>query len=216
MAATVPVARRRPLRPLAWLQPAIVVGSLAPFAVILARGLTGGLGANPIATAMNQLGLLALIFLVASLACSPLRVLFRWRWPIKIRRTLGLMGFFAACVHFGVWLVLDQGLALQAIAEDILGRPFILVGFLALLLLLPLAQTSSQKAMRRLGYPAWKRLHRLAYVAAGLGVVHYFLRVKADVSEPLVYGVVLLVLFAVRAYDFRRQRSRRRAAALRG
>jgi len=200
---------RKPLPRLAWLQPAVLAGSLLPFVVLLVKGLTGRLGANPIATAMNQLGLLALIFLTASLTCSPLKVLFGWKWPLKVRKTLGLLGFYTALSHFLVWLVLDQGLALQAVVEDVIGRPFILVGFVALLLLVPLARTSTSAALKRMGYRAWKRLHRLAYVATALGVIHFFLRVKADVTEPVVYGVFFALLMVIRLFDERRRRTLR-------
>lgn len=202
---------RKPLPKLAWLQPAVLVGSLLPLAVILFKALTGRLGANPIATAMNQLGLLALIFLMASLVCSPLKVLFGWKWPLKVRKTLGLLGFFTALAHFTVWLVLDQGLTLQGALGDIVSRPFILVGFAALMMLVPLARTSTKKALKAMGFGAWKRLHRLAYVATALGVVHFFLRVKADVTEPSVYGGVFALLMAVRFYDHRRRLHRARA-----
>ncbi len=211
MASATPTRARKPLPKLAWLQPAVLVGSLLPLAVILFRGLTGRLGANPIATAMNQLGLLALIFLMVSLFCSPLKVLFGWKWPLKVRKTLGLLGFFTALAHFTVWLVLDQGLTVQGALGDIVSRPFILVGLAALMMLVPLARTSTKKALKEMGFGAWKRLHRLAYVATALGVVHFFLRVKADVTEPMIYGGVFVFLMAVRFYDHRRALQRARA-----
>jgi methionine sulfoxide reductase heme-binding subunit len=186
--------------------PAVVAGSLAPFAVLAWSAYRGRLGANPIATAMNQLGLLALVFLCASLACTPLKILFGWKWPIRVRKTLGLFGFFTALGHFLVYLVLDQVLVLSAVVEDVLERPFIAVGFTALVLLVPLALTSTKEALQRMGPKRWKRLHRLAYVAASLGIVHYVLRVKADLHEPLLYGAVLATLFGVRVVDAVRAR----------
>lgn len=207
------IARRVPglrPRPQDWLVPATVTGSLVPFAVIFARGVTGRLGANPIATALNQLGLLALLFLVTGLACTPLKLVFGWTWPIRIRRTLGLFAFAAASLHFVVYALLDQLLMVRAIAVDIAKRPFILVGFVALVLLVPLALTSSKKMLMRLGFRRWKLLHRLTYLVVVLGLVHFFLRVKADVSEPAGYALVVLVLFSVRlgfAWAARRNRS---------
>jgi sulfoxide reductase heme-binding subunit YedZ len=109
-----------------------------------------------------------------------------------------LFAFFHACLHFLTYAVIDQGLKLGTILEDILNRKFIFVGFSALVLLVPLAITSTSTMVKRLGAARWRRLHRLAYVAASLGVIHFVLRVKKDVSEPAVYGVVLAALFAVR------------------
>lgn len=200
------VAPRR-LPKLAWLQPAVLVGSLVPMVVIAVKAATGHLGANPVATALNQLGLLALIFLLASLACTPAKIVFGWKWPLKVRKTLGLLGFFTALAHFLVYFVIDQGLSLGTMIEDILFRPFILVGFLALVLLVPLARTSTKEALQRLGPKNWRRLHRLAYVCAGLGCLHYGLRVKQDLVEPLLYAGVLAVLLGVRAVAAMRKRA---------
>lgn len=181
-----------------WLYPAVFTGSLMPLAVLLIRAATGTLGAEPVAIALNRLGLLALVFLVLSLACTPLKIVFGWIWPIGLRKTLGLFGFFHACLHFLTYAVIDQGLKLGPIMKDILERKFIFVGFSALVLLVPLAVTSTAKMTKRLGAARWKKLHRLAYVTASLGVIHFVLRVKKDVSEPAVYGAVLAVLFAIR------------------
>lgn len=201
---------RRP-RPLTWLPLAIVLGSLMPFGVLAVSAGTGVLGANPIATALNRIGLLALSLLVASLSCTPLQILFRVNWPIRIRRTLGLMGFFAASVHFFVYAVIDQGLALGAIVRDVTKRPFITLGFLALVLLVPLAWTSNKAAVQRLGFAKWKRLHRLVYAVVVLGVIHFLMRVKADTREPLVWGAIVALLFAVRLLDRIRQKPKARA-----
>jgi sulfoxide reductase heme-binding subunit YedZ len=193
-------------RPLAWLVPAVVTGALAPLPIMALRFYRGTLGANPIAEALNQLGLLALVLLLASLACTPLKILSGWTWPIRIRKTLGLIGFTYASIHVLTYSVLDQALAWAAIVDDILERNFIAVGLLAFLLLVPLAVTSTSGMLKRLGFARWKRLHRLAYVAAGLGVVHFFWRVKKDLSEPLTYGVILGALLAVRLLDYLRTR----------
>jgi len=188
-------------KPLDWLQPAVLTGSMAPFAAILIRGARGRLGANPIATALNQLGLLALIFLIACLACTPLKILTGKSWPIRIRKTLGLLAFFTALAHFLTYALLDQGLALGAIVRDVTKRPFIAIGFTALVLLVPLALTSTKESLQRLGFARWKRLHRLIYIVGVLVVIHFVMRVKADTREPYLWGVVLLFLFAVRVMD---------------
>src|SRR5438046_415244 len=184
--------------PWPWLKPGIILGALAPLAWIIVRGLQDGLGANPIAEVMNELGLTALVLLVASLACTPARLLFGWTWPTRIRRDLGLLAFFYVVLHFLTYLVLDQVVDVRAIAADIAKRPFITVGFTAFVLLVPLALTSTKASIRRLGYRRWQRLHQLAYVAGALAVVHFFWRVKIDVSQPLLYGLVLATLLGVR------------------
>lgn len=198
-----------------WLNPALAVGGLAPLALLAVQGPQGALGPNAVETALNQTGLLALVLLLASLSCTPVRIVTGWTWPARIRRTLGLLAFTYACAHFLTYLVLDQGLSLKALLEDLVKRPFITVGFTALVLLVPLAVTSTNRQVRRLGFPRWQRLHRLAYVAAVLGVVHFVWRVKQDVTEPLIYGAVLALLFAVRVGEAMRKRRARTASAAR-
>jgi len=201
--------------PYPWLNPALAVGGLAPLALLAVQGPRGALGPNAVEAALNQTGLLALVLLLASLACTPLKLVSGWTWPVRIRRTLGLLAFTYACAHFLTYLVLDQGLSLKALLEDLVKRPFITVGFTALVLLVPLAVTSTNRWVRRLGFPRWQRLHRLAYVAAVLGVVHFVWRVKQDVTEPLIYGAVLALLFAVRVGEAMRKRRARAASAAR-
>jgi sulfoxide reductase heme-binding subunit YedZ len=138
------------------------------------------------------------IFLVASLACSPARYVMHWTWPVRIRRELGLFAFFYASLHFLVYVFLDQALDLSAIFLDIAKRPFITVGFLALVLLTPLALTSTKASVRRLGFRRWNRLHQLAYVAGLLAVIHFIWRVKIDISQPVIYAMALGVLLLVR------------------
>ncbi|MHA7633580.1 protein-methionine-sulfoxide reductase heme-binding subunit MsrQ [Corallococcus sp. M7] len=191
---------------LPWLNPAIAVGGLSPLLLLAMQGAQGQLGANGIEFALNQTGLFALAVLVGSLACTPVRLVTGWTWPARIRRTLGLLAFTYAAAHFLTYAVLDQGLDVRAMAKDVFTRPFITVGFTALLLLVPLAVTSTNKWVRRLGFPTWQRLHRLAYVAAVLGVVHFVWRVKKDVTEPVLYGAVLALLFAVRVGEALRKR----------
>lgn len=206
MAAT--ASRSRGLRTLDWVRPAVYYGSLMPFVLLAVRAVTGSLGANPIAEVMNQLGLLGLVFLIASLACTPLRIVFGLKWPVAVRRTLGLFAFFTILFHFFVYLVLDQALALGAVLRDVGERPFITLGFAALVLMVPLAVTSTKGSIKRLGAKRWRRLHKLAYVAGVLGILHYFLRVKSDTTEPLLYGSVLAALLLVRVVDWARRRAR--------
>jgi sulfoxide reductase heme-binding subunit YedZ len=196
--------------PLSWLQPAVLTGSFAPFFVLLYRAATHRLGANPIATALNQLGLLALIFLVSSLACTPAKIVFGVTWPIRLRKTLGLLAFYTACLHFLTYLVLDQGFRLRALFADVTKRPFIAVGFAALVLLVPIAATSTKESVARLGFARWKRIHRLVYAVALLAVIHFVMRVKADTREPLLWGSVVALLLVTRIFDSKRPTGKRR------
>jgi sulfoxide reductase heme-binding subunit YedZ len=197
-------------KPLGWLVPAVLTGAAAPFAVLSIRAVTGRLGANPIATALNQLGLLALIFLVCCLACTPAKIVFGVVWPIRIRKTLGLLAFSTACLHFFMYAVVDQGLRLRTVVTDVTKRPFIAVGFTAFVLLIPLAWTSTKDAVQRLGFKRWKQIHRLVYAVALLAVIHFVMRVKADTREPLLWGVVVAGLLAVRLFDGGRGAARAR------
>jgi methionine sulfoxide reductase heme-binding subunit len=183
---------------LPWLVPATITGAVIPFVWLAYRLWQGRLGANPIATALNQIGLLSLIFLCASLSCTPLKIAFGYNWPLRVRRTLGLCAFFSVVLHFLVYLALDQNLAFGAVLTDVLKRPFIALGFAALVLLVPLALTSSRRAVAWLGFGRWQLLHRLAYVIGVLGVLHFYLRVKADHTQPIVYGLILALGFLLR------------------
>jgi sulfoxide reductase heme-binding subunit YedZ len=187
-----------PAGPLPWLKPAVLVGALVPLVSLAVRTFRHTLGADAIAVGLNQLGLLGLILLLASLTCTPLQILTGSPAPIKLRKALGLLGFFYVCLHFLTYLVLDQGLDLRAVFQDVTKRAFIVVGFLGFLLLIPLAVTSTAAMVKRLRFARWKRLHRLAYLVASLGVLHFYLRVKKDHSEPIGYGVLLGLLFAIR------------------
>jgi sulfoxide reductase heme-binding subunit YedZ len=185
----------------------VLVGSGVPLGVIGARAAAGQLGPNPIATALNQLGLLALALLVASLSCTPLRLATGARWPMRIRKTLGVTAFFCGLLHLAVYAVVDQGLALRALAKDVASRPFIALGAASLLVMVPLAMTSTRAAKKRLGGARWRALHRLAYLAAALGVGHHLLRVKADRTEPMLYAAVLALGFAIRVVLGRKRAS---------
>lgn len=175
----------------------MVVGGLLPLAVLLLDARTGALGANPVQRATLQTGLLALALLILSLACTPLRLLTGWTWPARIRKALGLLAFLYAALHFGLYL-LDHGFTPGAVLEDVLKRPFVTAGFAALLLLTPLALTSTRGAVRRLGFVRWKRLHRLVYPALALSALHYWWGVKKDHTGPLIAVLVIAALFGVR------------------
>lgn len=182
----------------AWLKPGVFAGALTPLGVLLARWLGGRLQANPVAEILNQLGMLALVLLLLALACTPLRLLSGWNWPLRLRRMLGLFAFFYALLHFLTYIFLDQGADFWVILADIANRKFIMAGAAAFLLLLVLARTSTQAAVRRMGTRNWQRLHRLAYVAGILAVLHFAWRVKLDLTEPLIYGAILGLLLLIR------------------
>lgn len=157
------------------------------------------LGANPVEKVQDTLGQWGLRFLVITLAITPLRDWFSAPWLVMLRRMLGLFAFAYVLLHFVTWLVLDQGLYWAGILEDISKRPFITIGFAALGLLVPLAITSTNGMMRRLG-KRWKTLHRLIYLIALLAVWHYYWQVKADVREPLVYLAIVSLLLGWRVW----------------
>ena len=191
-------------------KPVVFITALLPLIWLIGLGVDGKLGANPVETITHHTGDWALRFLLITLAVTPLRRLSGWNWLQRFRRMLGLFTFFYAFLHFGTYLVLDQFFQWQAILEDILKRPYITVGFLAFLLLIPLAVTSTNAMMRRLGRH-WQRLHRLVYLIGALGVIHYLWLVKADLLEPLIYAAVLALLLGYRLWsscskmDFRRR-----------
>jgi sulfoxide reductase heme-binding subunit YedZ len=155
------------------------------------------LGANPIEELIHRLGIWGLNFLLITLTVTPLRRLTGKNWLLRFRRMLGLFAFFYVLLHFLTYSGLDQRFDLAAIIEDIAERPYITVGFTALLLLVPLAATSTQAMMRRLGR-RWQKLHRLVYLIAILGVVHFYWQVKLDTLEALIYAAILAILLAYR------------------
>lgn len=181
-----------------WLNPVAVIIALAPLAWLALGFFTGRLGANPIEEILNRLGWWALFLLTASLACTPAKILLRSGWPVRLRRTLGLLAFFYAALHLAFYVGVDRFFNWPVILQDLTRRRFQVVGFLAFLILAPLAVTSTRGMIRRLGNRRWKRLHRLVYLAAALGVVHFAWRVKADAREPFIFGAVLAGLLAIR------------------
>jgi len=186
-------------------------GCLAPLALLLHRAAGDDLGANPISFVTNWLGDWTLRLLLASLAMTPLRILFGLSWPLGVRRLLGLFAFFYASLHLAVWLVLDHFFDWREMGGDILKRPYITVGMTALTLMLPLAATSTSAAIKRLGGKNWQRLHRLAYVIGVCGVLHYLWLAKKANPQPYYYAAGLALLLGIRGFDW----SRRRLARLR-
>jgi sulfoxide reductase heme-binding subunit YedZ len=158
---------------------------------------TGGLGANPIEAVLHRTGWWTLVFLLVTLSITPLRRVAGWNRIVRNRRTVGLFAFAWASAHLLGYVVLDQWFAWSYIAEDIAERPFILVGFAAWVLLVPLAVTSTTGWIRRLG-KRWRRLHRLVYAAAALGTLHFYWRIRADAREPLIFAGILAILLLVR------------------
>lgn len=182
---------------LAWPAPWLFGLGLLPLLRIIYLGVAGELGANPIEFITRSTGTWALVGLLLTLAVTPLRRLTSWTGLMRHRRTLGLFAFFYACLHALAYVWLDQFFDPVAILHDIVKRPFVTAGFAAFTLLVPLAMTSTRAMMRRLGH-RWSVLHRLIYPAALLGVVHFLWLVKKDLTEPLAYAVVLVLLLALR------------------
>nr|WP_240483760.1 protein-methionine-sulfoxide reductase heme-binding subunit MsrQ [Methylobacillus sp. MM3] len=178
---------------------AFFVIALLPLARLVWLGLTDGLGANPVEFVIRSLGTWTLVCLLVTLSVTPIRLIFGINWLVQLRRMMGLFTFFYVCLHLLAYAGLDQWFDWQAIVHDIAKHPYVLVGFSAFVLMIPLAVTSNQAMIRRLRQ-RWKMLHRLVYLIAILGVTHYWWLVKKDVSEPFIYAVVLFILLAVRVY----------------
>ena len=180
-----------------WLKPSVFLICLIPFGQLAYRAYDADLGANPIDTVTRFTGSWALIFLLASLAVTPLRRLTDWHELIKFRRMLGLYAFFYALLHFSTFVGLDHFFDLERIGKDILKRPYVTAGFTAFVMMIPLALTSTAGMIRRLG-KRWQQLHRLVYLAAIAGVIHFYWLVKSDISRPAQYAAVLALLLGYR------------------
>lgn len=194
------------------IKPLVFIACLLPLALGIWDGLTDQLGANPIEEITHRSGDWTLRLLLLTLAATPARRLFGWSWPLRVRRMLGLYSFFYACLHVLTYFVLDQFFDWGDILKDIIKRPYITIGFTAFVLLIPLAVTSTNAMMRRLGR-RWGQLHQLVYVVAVLGVLHYFWLVKADYLLPLIHAIILLALLLVRARYQRQALSRQRTVS---
>lgn len=172
----------------------------APLAWLVYLGFTGGLGANPIEAINRYLGDWALRMLLVALAATPLKILFGWTWAVRMRRMLGLWAFAYVALHVTNYVAIDQFFAWNDIWADIVKRKFITVGMVAFVILSALALTSWNGAIKRMGAKAWQRLHKLVYMAAALGCLHYIWMVKADVREPLIHLGILAALLSIRLY----------------
>ncbi|TFV99588.1 protein-methionine-sulfoxide reductase heme-binding subunit MsrQ [Oxalobacteraceae bacterium OM1] len=180
----------------------VFLAALLPFARLVLFAFTDKLGANPIEFITRNTGDWTLYLLCITLGVTPLRRLSKWNWLIKLRRMLGLFAFFYAALHFTTFLWFDHFFDIDEMLKDVVKRPFITVGFAAFVLLIPLAVTSTNAMVRRLGGKRWQWLHRLVYVIAPLGILHYWWMKagKHDFEQPIVFGTVVLVLLAARAY----------------
>ncbi|MFT7235162.1 MAG: sulfoxide reductase heme-binding subunit YedZ [Methylophagaceae bacterium] len=178
---------------------------LLPAAGLVVGVLGNQLGANPIEVLTRDTGEWTLRFLLITLAVSPLRLLFGWHFLAAVRRMLGLYSFFYASVHMLLYVWLDQFFNLSDIIDDIIERPFITVGFFSFLALIPLAITSNNAMIKRLGSERWNRLHSLVYFIGMGGVIHFFMLVKKDITEPVVYIAILSVLLGIRLYRYSRR-----------
>ena len=174
--------------------------SLLPFGRLLVGAFTNGLGTNPLELITRSTGTWTLVFLCITLAVTPARKLCGWPWLARFRRMFGLFAFFYAACHFTTFIWFDHFFDFAAIWKDVLKRPFVTVGFVALLLLVPLAITSTNGMTRRLGAQRWQMLHRSVYLIAVLGVVHYWWLVKRDVTQPALYAVVVAILLGIRLH----------------
>jgi len=176
--------------------------ALLPVVRLFVAAFTDQLGANPLEFITRNTGDWTLYFLCITLAVTPLRRLFNLAWLLKLRRMLGLFGFFYAALHFLTFLWFDHFFDVAEMLKDVIKRPFILVGFVAFLLLLPLALTSTNKMIKRVGAKRWQLLHRLIYVIASLGVLHYFWMKagKHDFAQPTLFGAIVAVLLLMRVF----------------
>lgn len=193
----------------------LAVNSTLPLGWLAYDWYNGGLGANPIEYFLRATGVLTLLFLLVSLTVTPLRKIFGWNSLIKYRRVLGLYAFFYGVVHLTTYIIFDKGGDVALIASDVVQRPFIAIGMLAFTMLVPLAVTSTNGWVKRLGGKRWARLHTLVYPIAVLGVVHFWMIVKSDIFWPAMFAGALALLFAVRFFTRSKQKQRASSYGLR-
>jgi sulfoxide reductase heme-binding subunit YedZ len=184
----------------------ILVNGVVPLALLVWDQTHNRLGANPQNFLILTTGMMTLIFLTLTMAVTPLRKVTGLNWVIQLRRMLGLYAFFYGCLHFLCFFSLDRGFSVSSTLTEMVKRKYLIVGGTALLAMLPLAVTSTNAMIKRLGGKRWRALHRLAYVAAIAGVIHYYMQVKADVRQPLVFAALLAVLLGWRLLNYWRQR----------
>ena len=190
------------------LKAGVFVIAMWPLAKLILLGLQDDLGANPIEKMLRRTGFWTLTMLTLTMAVTPLRQLTGRVWIGRFRRMLGLFAFFYGCLHFTTYLVLDQFFDWPGILKDITKRPYITVGFSAFVLMIPLAATSTDAMLRRLGGQRWRALHRLVYLITAAGVVHFWWLVKKDITEPLIFAILLVLSLTVRQLHARRSGAR--------
>jgi len=191
-----------------WIKAAVFVACLIPLGHLVWQGFRNRLGVNPVEYITHSTGWWVLAFILITLCVTPLRRLTGLPWLVRLRRMLGLFAFFYASLHFTTYIWLDQFFDWKDIVKDIGKRPFIMLGFAAFVLLIPLAITSTNAMVKRLGAKRWQWLHRLIYVLAALGVTHFWWLVKKDITEPFLFAVLLAILFIIRLlYLLKQQRS---------
>lgn len=188
-----------------WLKVAVFLLCLAPFGRLALLAWRQDLGANPIEHITRATGWWTLAFLMITLTVTPARRWLAQPWLLRLRRMLGLFAFFYVCLHFTTYVWLDQFFDLTEILRDVVKRPFITVGFAAFVLLIPLAATSTNAMVKRLGAARWQWLHKAVYVIGTLGVVHFWWLVKKDITEPVVFAAILLLLLGARAVHWWRE-----------
>jgi len=185
-------------RPIKIFKVAVFIACVLPLAWTLGQFIFVGLGENPIGKVLHRAGDWTLIFLLITLAVTPLRRLTGWAWLAKFRRMTGLFAFFYAFLHFMIYLGLDQSFSWKTIGEDFAAQPRLIVGLLSFVLLIPPTVTSSTRMIGRFGIKRWQWVHRPIYLAAIGGVIHYFWLVKRDIQKPLIYAVILGILLGYR------------------
>lgn len=179
----------------------ISINAFVPLILFTWDGFRGNFGANPVEFFLRTTGTLTLILLLITLAVSPLRKIFGWNSLIKYRRMLGLYAFFYGCLHVITYSIFDKSLDIAAIVTDTFQRPFIAVGMLAFTMMIPLAITSTNSMIKKMGGKRWANLHRLIYVIAISGVIHFYLIVKSDIFYPALFGIILTILLSYRFYQ---------------
>jgi sulfoxide reductase heme-binding subunit YedZ len=190
----------------------ISINALLPLGLLAVDAIRGRLGANPIEFFLRTTGVLTLTFLLLTLTVTPLRRLLGWNEAIKFRRMLGLYAFFYGCIHLTTYVGFDRGLSVTGTVNDVIQRPFIAIGMTAFLLMVPLALTSTNGMVKRIGGKRWQKLHRLTYLVAVLGVVHFWMIVKSDVFYPMMFGLVVVLLLGFRVITRRRTKLQQRTA----
>ena len=184
----------------------LFINGLVPLTLLGWDAWHGRLGTNPVEFFLRTTGVLTLVFVVLTLAVTPFRKWFQWNELIKVRRMLGLFAFFYGCVHLLTYFVLDRSGSLAGAAEDIVKRPFIAIGLASFIMMVPLAITSTNNMVKRLGGKSWRRLHRLTYLVGIGGVIHFWMIVKSDVFYPVLFGGAVLVLLGYRVAEALKKR----------